>query len=355
MHSTFEIVAIKQAESHILSLSSKTVRTVASFPSSTINPEIIPMNLSIRLLQEHELSAAEHLFRLAFGTFVGLPQPTDFCGDANYIQPRWKVDPTAAFAAELDGQLVGSNIAICWGSVGGFGPLSVHPDFWGQGIAQRLIEPVMAQLDQWGTRQAVFFTFSDSPKHQALYQKFGFYPRFLTFIMAKPIQAVQQDSSLTIYSQLDPQQRSQCLKECSTLTDAIYSGLDLSREIEAVYAQNLGDTVLLWDETDLAGFAICHRGAGSEAGSDVCYVKFGAVRSGIQAGEQFEKLLDLCEVYGATQKTLRLVAGVNSSHDEAYSRMIARRFRAEIIGVAMHKPNEPGYNRPDVFILDDWR
>jgi GNAT superfamily N-acetyltransferase len=313
------------------------------------------MNLSIRLLQEHELLTAEHLFRLAFGTFIGLPQPTDFCGDANYVQTRWKVDPTAAFAAEMDGKLVGSNIATCWGSVGFFGPLSVHPDVWGQGIAQRLIEAVIDRFDQWEIRQAGLFTFPNSPKHHALYQKFGFYPRFLTFIMAKPIPVVEQNLSVTTYSQLDPQQRSHCLKACYTLTDTIYSGLDLSREIESVHAQNLGDTVLLWDETDLAGFAICHRGAGSEAGSDVCYIKFAAVRPGIQAGEQFEQLLDLCEAYGATQKTSRLLAGVNTSHDAAYSRMVALGFRSEIIGVTMHKPNEPGYNRPDVFILDDWR
>jgi GNAT superfamily N-acetyltransferase len=150
------------------------------------------MNASIRLLQENELSIADHIFRLAFGTFIGLPQPTDFCGDANYIQPRWKIDPTAAFAADIDGKLVGSNIATHWGSVGFFGPLTVHPDFWNQGIAQRLIEPVMARFTEWGTQQAGLFTFPNSPKHHALYQKFGFYPRFLTFIMAKPIQVVSR-------------------------------------------------------------------------------------------------------------------------------------------------------------------
>jgi hypothetical protein len=159
----------------------------------------------------------------------------------------------------------------------------------------------------------------------------------------------------TKYSELDPQQQSHYLKECSQLTDAIYSGLDLSREILSVHNQALGDTVFLQDETGLTGFAICHCGAGSEAGSDVCYVKFGAVRPGVQAGEQFEQLLDLCEAYGATQKMLRLVAGVNTSHDAAYTRMLARRFRTEIIGVVMHKPNELGYNRPDVYVLDDWR
>lgn len=310
---------------------------------------------SIRLLQENELSRAEHIFRLAFGTFIGLSQPTDFGGDASYIQPRWKVDPTAVFAAEIDGKLVGSNIATRWGSVGTFGPLTIHPDFWGQGIVQRLIEPVVDQFVQWGIQQAGLFTFPNSLKHHVLYQKFGFYPRFLTFIMAKPMRAIQPDLPGTKYSALDPQQQSHCLKACSQITDSIYPGLDLSREILAVQNQNLGDTVFLWDETGLTGFAICHCGPGSEAGSGVCYVKFGAVRPGAQAGEQFEQLLDLCEAYGATQKMSRLVAGVNTSHDAAYTRMVAQGFRTEITGVLMHKPNEPGYNRPDVFVLDDWR
>jgi predicted N-acetyltransferase YhbS len=313
------------------------------------------MNLSIRLLQENELPLADQIFRLAFGTFIGLPQPHDFGGDAQYIQPRWKIDPTAAFAAEMDGELVGSNIAALWGSVGTFGPLSVHPSCWDRGIAQRLIESVMDRFAQWGIQQAGLFTFPNSPKHHGLYQKFGFYPRFLTFVMAKSIQAVRQDLPVTLYSQLDAQQRSHVLKACSQLTDAIYSGLNLSREIEAVQAQSLGDTVVLWDETDLAGFAICHCGAGSEAGSETCYIKFAAVRPSIHAREQFERLLTLCEAYGATQNSLRLVAGVNTSHEAAYTHMVARQFRTEIVGIAMHKPNEPGYHRADVFVLDDWR
>ncbi|MEP1079377.1 hypothetical protein NDI52_28620 [Leptolyngbya sp. PL-A3] len=105
----------------------------------------------------------------------------------------------------------------------------------------------------------------------------------------------------------------------------------------------------------LVGFAICQCGASSEAGSDACYIKFGAVHPGKQAGEQFEQLLNSCEVYEATRSMPRLVAGVNTNRDVAYSKMVARRFRTEIVGLVMHKPNDPGYNRPDVFVLDDWR
>jgi hypothetical protein len=54
--------------------------------------------------------------------------------------------------------------------------------------------------------------------------------------------------------------------------------LDVSREIQSVWEQGLGDTVFLWEESGLAGLAVCHCGAATEAGSNTCYVKFGAVR-----------------------------------------------------------------------------
>jgi hypothetical protein len=35
--------------------------------------------------------------------------------------------------------------------------------------------------------------------------------------------------------------------------------------------------------------------------------------------------------------------------------MIGRGFRGVVNVVTMHRPNEPGYSRPGVFALDDWR
>lgn len=312
------------------------------------------MEISIRELQESELPAADRVFRLAFGTFIGLPDPIQFGGDASFIESRWYVDPSVAFAAIADG-VIGSNLAIRWGSCAFFGPLSVHPDWWNRKIAQRLIEPVVECFNAWNIQQAGLFTFPSSPKHHALYQKFGFWQQFLTVIMAKPVQQSQPVPQVLRYSQMDREQQSSILKESFALTDNIYPGLDLSSEIIAVYTQKLGDSVFFGDEKGLAGFAVCHCGAGTEAGSDTCYVKFGAVRLGQNVGERFEQLLDLCEALSVQQGMLRLMAGVNTSRHEAYRRMLERGFRTEITGVAMHRPNQPGYNRPDIFVLDDWR
>jgi len=323
---------------------------VASQPQEVKTPNIV-----VRQLSESDLSAADQVFRLAFGTFLGLPDPATTWADVNYVHTRWRADPTAALGAEVDGELVASNFAANWGSVGFFGPLTVRPDFWDQGVAKRLLEPTMDLFAKWGTQHIGLFTFAHSPKHIALYQKFGFWPRFLTPIMSKPVQPPAKVAGLSRYAEVLDSQREGCLAACRELTHAIYEGLDLEAEIRAVNAQKLGETALLWKNSKLVGLAVCHCGQATEAGSDTCYIKFGAVRPGSTAARDFQRLLDTCEALASEKGMARLVAGVNTARHEAYRIMAEKGFRTEFQGVAMELPNEPGYNRADVYLIDDWR
>jgi GNAT superfamily N-acetyltransferase len=317
--------------------------------------ETTKVNISIRPLLENDLSAADHIMRLAFGTFIGLPEPTAFMGDASYVRTRWLANPTAAFGAEVAGELVGSNFATRWGSVGFFGPLTIRPDLWNRGVGQHLMEPIMECFNTWGTTHAGLFTFAQSEKHVGLYRKFGFWPRFLTAIMSKPVGPTEQQLRWTTFSGVPEDERKGILVACRQLTDAIYEGLDVGLEVLAVADQHLGDTVFLWDDEKLAGLAVCHCGPGTEAGSGACYVKFGAVRSSPTAARDFDRLLGACEEMAAGMKLSRLVAGVNTARHEAYRQMLARGFRTDFQGVAMQRLNEPGYNRPGVYLIDDWR
>jgi GNAT superfamily N-acetyltransferase len=316
----------------------------------TTNPDI-----AVRPLRESDLPAADHIMRVAFGTFIGLPEPAAFMGDANYVRTRWLADPNAAFAAEVGGELVGSNFATDWGSVGFFGPLTIRPDFWDRGVGKRLMEPVMELFSKWGTKHAGLFTFPHSQKHVGLYQKFGFWPRFLTAVMSKPIEHTKSASLWTRFSEVPAGEREGVLSACRELTDAVYEGLNVGREIRAVAAQGLGDTILLWDGGRLAGLGVCHSGPGTEAGTGTCYIKFGAARPGPTAERNFDSLLDACEEWASSLNSSRLVAGVNTARHEAYRRMLARGFRADTQGVVMSRPNEAGYNRPGVYLIDDWR
>jgi hypothetical protein len=45
----------------------------------------------------------------------------------------------------------------------------------------------------------------------------------------------------------------------------------------------------------------------------------------------------------------------NISRHLAYTKMLSNGFRIDMLGVAMQKGNDEGYNRPDTYIIDDWR
>ena len=321
----------------------------------SLHEEATVLDVAVRPLVESDLPVADHVMRLAFGTFVGLPEPTSFMGDADFVHTRWRANPDAAFAALVGGRFGGSNFATRWGSVGFFGPLSIHPDLWDRGVGKRLMEPVLDCFEQWGTQQAGLFTFSHSTKHVALYQSFGFWPRFLTAIMSKPVAATAPDIAWTVFSDVPIVEREDMLTACGGLTDSVHEGLDVSAEIRAVAQQNLGDTLLLWDDGELAGLAVCHCGTGSEAGGGACYIKFGVVRSGPSAARDFNMLLGACETMAARKGLARLVAGCNLARAEAYGCMRKHGFRTDLQGVAMQRHNDPGYNRPGVYLIDDWR
>ena len=313
----------------------------------------VPGDVSIRRLQGGDLDSADRVMRVAFGTFLGAPDPLMVFGDADYVRSRFAAEPSWAFAAELDGEVVGSNFATRWGSYGFFGPVTVRADLWDRGIAGRLMQPIMELFDQWQVRQAGLFTFPQSPKHIGLYQKFGFWPQYLTPLMERPV-APTGGREYATYSEVSDGERSAVLNACQDVTDAIFEGLDVGHEIRATGAQALGDTVLLRDDSELIGFAVCHCGAG-EAGSGACFVKFAAVRPGPAAGDRFERLLDACEALAGERGLQRMVAGVNIARHDAYRRLLARGYRVWLEGIIMQRPNEPGYCRPDVYVIDDLR
>ena len=313
------------------------------------------MNITIRPLREDDLPAADIVFRLAFGTLAGLTVPIGYGGDTDYVRTRWAADPSAAFVADAEGKPVGSIFAAGWGSLAILGPLTVHPNVWDRAVGTRLLEPTMDLINRWGPTHVGLHTVVHSAKHIALFRKFGFWPRCLIEIMSKPVQKTGPGPHKRLFSELSADGKTDALEACRQVTESLYTGLNLEREICAADAQDLGDTALLYDVGKLCGFAVCHWGPGTEAGGGRCYVKFGAVRKGPDSGKQFERLLEMCEVLAGARGTSQLVAGVNTARNRACRTMIERGFHTESVGVAMHKPYGPGYNRNDVYIIDDWR
>jgi GNAT superfamily N-acetyltransferase len=313
------------------------------------------VSISVRSLRESDLLEADRIMRLAYDTYLGLPGSTGLVGDVNYVSTRWLVDPAAAFAAEVNGELAGSSFATSWGSVGFVGPLSVRPDLWNRGVGTRLMESTMKCFAKWGTKHVGLSTFAHGSAQVHLYQKFGFCTRSLSVIMSKPAMKRPLAARWSRFSALSMEDQRKGLADCSKLTNAIYEGLSLEGEIRVVNTMRLGDTVLLWDGPTLVGFAVCHWGPGTEAGSGTYYIRFGAIRPSPEAGQNFDRLLDTCEVLAASQDLQTITAGANTDCHEAYRAMQARGFYTTIQHVAMDRPDEPAYHRPGVYIIDGWR
>jgi predicted N-acetyltransferase YhbS len=309
----------------------------------------------VRRLVEADLPQTWRITRRAFGTFMGAPDLETFWTDRDLHSNRFHSAHVEAFVAEEDGGVLGSNFATRWGSFGYFGPLSTSPDRWDGGLAQPLVAAVCEAFDRWGVTQAALFTFPHSTKHIHLYGKFGFHARFLTALMSKPASPGGLPGAVSRYSLLPPADRTAAEGASRELCGEIYPGLDLTEEIRAVAAQNLGDALLIWEGSRLAAFAVCHWGPASEAGAGCLYVKFGAARPGPEVATRFTALLDGATALAGVAGMPAVLAGINLSHVEAYRQMKAAGFRTEFQGVAMHRDNDEGYCRPGIYVIDDWR
>lgn len=317
---------------------------------------MVPMSeLTICPLAESDLDEADRVFRLAFGTFLGLDDPVEDYPDVDLVRTRWRKNSDTVFGAYLGDRLIGSNVVTRWGSVAFFGPTTVHPGWWDRGVGSRLMEPVMELFDRWDADHEGLFTFAQSGKHLGLYEKFGFWPRRLTAIMGRAVSdGGAEDGTWRALSEIREAERDGLVEACRRVTDAVQPGLDVTREIQAVLDQDLGDVVLVGGER-LEAFGVCHLGAGTEAGSGRLYIKFGAVRPGPRDRQHLDALLAACEALATRRGQEAIVCGIDLAREAAYRVARDRGYRIDTQGVTMHRPNEPAYGGTDPLVIYDWR
>jgi len=312
------------------------------------------LRIEIGPLKESELDEADRIMRTAFGTFLGMPDPGSFAGDRHFVKSRWGGKHVKWLAAREGKKLIGSNAITRWGSLGFFGPLTVVPEYWDRGVAQQLLDATVKQFDKWGTKRTGLFTFPQSTKHVGLYQKFGYWPQYLTALMMLTPPTDEMAPEPVVLSDLSQADQKKALKACAKMSGAIEKGLDLTDEIASVLARRIGDTILVYSGTKLDAFAICQHGPGSQGGTKVCYIEFAAARPGKGAGQRFEAMLSACEAF-ALSRGVPLEAGVSLAQRDAAERMRKRGFRSVMHGVAMMRPAGESLYRPDAYVLADLR
>jgi len=308
---------------------------------------------TISPLTEAELGAADDVMRQAFAERTGM-RPGEAFRDRSMLRARLKLHPSGAVVAHVDGEVAGSALAMHRGRVAVFGPLRVRPDLQNRGVGRALLAGALARMAEWDAEHTGLFTWSESPGHLALYRAAGFWPRFLSLLMAKPL-ATRDAGEVRTVSALPEADREAAVAACAELAGGVRPGLDLTAEIRGLPELGFGDTVLLGSDGAVDGFAVCHTGSGSEAGSGHCLAKFAAVRSGPGARERFGELIAACERYAAAREAFRIEAMMDAGRVGACRTLLDRGFLVAFQGVNLHRDALPGYDGPDVWVADDWR
>lgn len=324
--------------------------------------------IKVRRVRKGDLAKVREVVESAFADFYERQlgtRPRQVFGGAQYVHHRWLMEPWGCFVAEEnETKIVGAGIAVCWGSLGIFGPLAVLTPYQNQKIAQALIRAAQGFFDENHVTLQGVVTYPYSPKHLVLYQKFGFKPKALVALTGKSLERREPPPApkpgrgtpqVVRFSAQEERQKKQILGRLRTLTGRLYRGLDLTKEVEIVDGLALGDTLLLERDRAVLGFAVCHTPGVSEAPQGALYIKFAAIDPVRRRPEHFAQLLAACEEFGVNAGCQRIIAPVYTAYWRAYQTLLASGYQMDMLMIRMKRGKHEDYEREEDFVLDDWR
>lgn len=323
--------------------------------------------IRVRRIRKGDLAAVRDVVEAAFGDFLERlhgERPRPVFGGAQYVHHRWLMEPWGCFVAEAqDGKIVGGSIAVTWGSIGILGPLAVATAYQGQKVGQQLLKATQGFFHENRVGLHGLATYPQSPRHLALYGKFGYRPRFLMAVMSKTLDRIEPGRGSKLprgvrvqnFSKLTEREKRATLPKLTQITNRIYPGMNVSKEVEIVDGLSLGDTLVLVREGTVQGFSIYHTAAGSEAPTGAGLIKFLAVDPYRKRPEHFLQLLAACEDMVTTAGHQRIVAPIYTAYHRAYELIQQERYRVEFTLVRMKQGKNQDYDDPEGFVLDDWR
>jgi len=325
-------------------------------------------HIKVRRVRKGDLSKVRDVIEQAFGDYFERllgTRPRQVFGGAQYVHHRWLMEPWGCFVAEEnDGKIVGAVVAVMWGTVGLVGPLAVLTNYQNQDIGQQLLRAAHEFFDENRASLTGVVTYPSSPRHLYLYHKFGYKPKSLVAIMIRsvdrmpvgsPLRSPKSPLTVRRFSALEEAKKKSMMQKVRKITNAVYRGLDLAKEIEIVDGLALGDTFLLENGRHLVGFAVVHTPGVSEAPLGSLYVKYLAIDRTLRKPEYFDYFIGTLEQAAQEAGLGRLIVPVYCAYFAAYQALIDRGYQLDYTMVRMKRGKQEDYEDPGDFVLDDWR
>jgi GNAT superfamily N-acetyltransferase len=179
-----------------------------------------------------------------------------------YLNPAiWRyaiedADEGAMIWRDDRGRLVGFNMVHRSGIEGWMGPLAVRTEYQGAGTGKEIVTRGVEWLKSQGATVIGLETMPRTMDNIGFYSRLGFLPGRLT--ITTTVDAAYADTPAALIGRLSNRARDDALAECRALVHRLLPGYDYTREIGLTSELALGDTVLLYADDRLAGFALAH-------------------------------------------------------------------------------------------------
>jgi GNAT superfamily N-acetyltransferase len=241
-----------------------------------------------------------------------------------YLNPtiwRYAIEDAAEGAflwRDERGHVVAFNMVHRSGVEGWMGPLAVRTEQQGSGTGKEIVTRGVEWLKSRGSTVIGLETMPRTMDNIGFYSRLGFVPGRLT--ITTTLEAAFDDMPARLLSRLSPSARADAVAECAAMIDRLLPGYDYTREIELTGELSLGDTVLLYDQDRLAGYALAHTAPLVEGRTreELRVLKLVCVDEA-----RFVDLIRAVTDYARRSGTRRVALRMQGEYAAAYHRLIA--------------------------------
>lgn len=155
-------------------------------------------------------------------------------------------------------ELVAFNIAHHSGAEGWMGPLAVRVDQQGLGVGKTIVSAAVQWLKGVGVTTLGLETMPRTVENIGFYSQLGFTPQHLTVTMIGDVNRRTADIGYRCLSTVPNQQKKLLAERCRRRLDQTAAGYDFTRELELTEQLRIGDTTVVEERGEVAGFALWH-------------------------------------------------------------------------------------------------
>jgi hypothetical protein len=250
------------------------------------------------------------------------------------------------------GTIVAFNIAHRSGTEGWMGPLAVRNDRQGLGVGRVIVETAITWLRERGVKTLGLETMPRTVENIGFYSRLGFVPQFLTITLTGDVRQRSVRGRFLRVGQLPAGERGTLLVRCRDRLQRSAPGHDYTREIELTTELEIGDTVVVERDGEVAGFALWHSAPLAEArpADELRVLKLYA-----ESEEAFDRLLVALETCAARLRIRRVAIRCQTAYRAAFRELINRDYRVRWTDLRMTLEGYPEVTLPaGEVLLSNW-